>query len=96
MSNAVRLGDKSTGHDCHPPQTVTSASSNVVIGGKHAMRKGDSYSAHACPDSPPHSGIAISGSGTVKINGLDAIRKGDPVSCGGVAATGESTVIIGD
>ena len=90
MPQATRLGDNDTGHDACPPTALISASSNVLINGKGAGRKGDSYAPHGCDVHPSHSGNISGGSSTVLINGI-----GDAVSCGGTVAVGSPNVIIG-
>ena len=81
MPQATRLGDTDTGHDACPPTALISASSNVLINGKGAGRKGDTYAPHGC--------------NVHFINGCMAARIGDAVSCGGTVATGSPNVIIG-
>lgn len=95
MAQATRLGDTDTGHDACPPTALISASSNVLINGKGAGRKGDTYASHGCNVHPSHSGNISGGSSTVFINGRAAARIGDSVSCGGSVATGSPNVIIG-
>lgn len=95
MSNATRLGDKSTGHDSCISVPLVTASNNVFINGKGAGRMGDTYASHSCSVHSPHAGSISSGSGTVFINGQAAARVGDSVSCGGSVAEGSSNVWIG-
>ena len=95
MPQATRLGDNDTGHDACPPTALISASSNVLINGKGAGRKGDSYAPHSCDVHPSHSGNISGGSSTVLINGRMAARIGDSVSCGGTVVEGSPNVIIG-
>jgi len=40
---AARLGDIDTGHPPSPPTPVITASSNVIINGRGAARKGDMW-----------------------------------------------------
>lgn len=95
MPSATRQGDKDTGHDLCPPRSLSSGSSNVLINGKPAGRKGDPYPVHGCKYHSPHAGNISSGSNSVFINGKPAARVGDSVSCGGSVATGSDDVSIG-
>ncbi len=95
MPQATRLGDNDTGHDSCPPTALISASSDVLINGKGAGRKGDTYAPHGCQVHPSHSGQISGGSSSVFINGKAAARIGDSVSCGGSVAEGSPDVIIG-
>lgn len=92
---AIRLGiDQSTGHNGYFPVVAVSASSNVFVNGKGAVRKGDSYAPHWKRDSRPHTGSARSSS-SVLINGKPAQRAGDGNSCGDTASNGSSNVRYG-
>ncbi len=95
MPMATRKGDVCTGHGCFPPRKSVSASMNVEINGKGALRSGDMYAPHGCPNCPPHPGSLASGSSTVLINNKMAGRMGDPVSCGGTAMQCSTNVSIG-
>jgi uncharacterized Zn-binding protein involved in type VI secretion len=98
MAAAARLTDQIAPHGCWSGDVISSASSNVVIGGQPAARQGDSGVPHTwiCPGgSPPHSVTISGGSGSVYINGLPAARIGDPTDCGSVISSGSSNVTIG-
>jgi uncharacterized Zn-binding protein involved in type VI secretion len=85
MPPAARIRDR---HACkiHPPNTVVSGESTVIVGFQPQARVNDRESC----------GATISkGEATVIIGGRDAARKGDPTSDGGVIASGCPTVIIG-
>lgn len=100
MPSAARLGDSCAGHGCFPATPIIAGSSDVIINGIPAARKGDAVQLHACPCSnTPHGvhGRTISaGSGNVIINGKLAARVGDAIDCGGTIAAGSGDVIIGD
>jgi len=96
MPSAARLGDIASDHDGAPPTPGSEASPDVVIDGIPAMRKGDSFESHACPDESVHTRYLAVGSGSVFINGKPAGRAGDAVSCGGTVTAGSTTVFIGD
>lgn len=96
MAGIIRVGDYSTADPCGAPaRPADSGSSNVFINGKAAVRAGDTYAEHACPDSPPHTGVAEGGSASVFINGQPAHRTGDGISCGSKAGEGSPDVSIG-
>lgn len=95
---AARLADLGSGHGCHyPPTPAVTGSGTVLINGRPAMRKGDSYMPHACPvcPAPPHGRALADGSPTVLINNLRAGRIDDPIDCGGNHVTGSPNVLIG-
>lgn len=92
---AGRLGDQESGHGCFPPTPCTSASGNVITNGKGAMRVGDKFATHCCPNAGCHPPVLASGSGTVKINGKAAGRLGDPTGCGAKVMVGSGNVLIG-
>lgn len=96
MSYASRLGDNASGHDGAPGTPGTEASPDVFIDGIPAMRQGDVFESHSCPDESEHSRSLAGGSGTVFINGKRAGRVGDAISCGGTVIEGSTSVIIGD
>ncbi|WP_231119179.1 PAAR domain-containing protein [Rhodovulum sp. MB263] len=99
MPPATRKDDIGSGHDCHfPPSPATSASDDVIVNGRGAVRQGDSYAAHGCGTcpKPSHERSLSGGSGTVFINGKPAARIGDAISCGGAAASGSGDVFFGD
>lgn len=93
---ASRLGDAHTGHGCFPPTKCNQASSNVIINSKGAMRVGDTFIPHCCPNSGCHTPVLAKGSSTVFINGRPAGRMSDKVACGASVMVGSSNVIIGD
>jgi uncharacterized Zn-binding protein involved in type VI secretion len=87
MGAIARVGDTTSGHDCHPAQTLVAGSSNVFINGIPACRQGDPVSSHTCGTNT-HDGVVAGGSGSIKINGKPAAIIGSAVSCGGVVAKG--------
>ena len=91
---AGRLGDQHCGHSCFPPTSLVSASVNVKINQKGAMRVGDSYQPHCCGPSC-HGVTQASGSSTVIINGKPAGRLGDSTACGATVISGSGNVIVG-
>ncbi|MCX4027988.1 PAAR domain-containing protein [Endozoicomonas sp. SM1973] len=95
MPAATRLGDICTGHGCFPPRPSITGSTNVLINGRPAIKAGDMYMPHGCPNCPPHPGSLAAGSSSVMINGSAAGRVGDRISCGGSVAMGSSDVFIG-
>lgn len=90
----VRIGDLSTGHQCFPPQTSLTGSSNVFINGKGAVRVGDLWSVHVC-DTAFHPGTQITGSSTVFVNGKPLARIADAINCGSFCAMGSTNVFAG-
>ena len=88
-----RLGDCNSGHDCFPPQTLCSASSNVLSNGIPIGRVGDCYTVHCC-ESSCHSSVVATGSPNVLINGRNVARLGGLVSCGGVAVCSSPNVLV--
>ena len=92
---AMRLGDLSSGACGLPPKPTTSASPNVLINNKGAVRVGDSYATHKRKKKVHAGRTASSGSGTVFINGKPAHRSGDGISCGDKAGSGSDNVLIG-
>lgn len=105
MPGASRLGDTSyCGSDSHGnlccPHSVSgpavSASGNVLINGRGALRQGDSGVHSACCG--PNTWNTTACSRTVFINGKGAVRQGDMTQhCGGTGSmqTGSQNVIIG-
>lgn len=94
---AARHRDLCTGHLCFPPRPNATASPNVRINGRGAVRKGDGWLPHkCCEDCGSHSGDLSKGSNTVKINGREAGRVGDKISCRSRVMTGSGNVRIGD
>jgi uncharacterized Zn-binding protein involved in type VI secretion len=89
MPPVTRLADVCTGHPRHPSRPVVTASSNVFVNGRGAVREGDLWSPHN------HIGISIGGSGTVFVNGRRLCRQGDAIDCGSMVATGSSNVFAG-
>lgn len=95
--NAAFEGSTETGHATYPGRTTTAGSSNVLINGRKAHRKGDTWGPHTntVPPYDTHPGETAAGSSSVFINGQPAARVGDPITCGGSIATGSPNVIIG-
>lgn len=105
MPGGARLGDLAKGTDAHGCKVCThtvvgpavQGSSNVVVNGKPAVRKGDSGIHMLCCGS--NTWQAAGGSRTVTINGKPAFRLYDKTKhCGGKGQSinGSSNVIIGD
>jgi uncharacterized Zn-binding protein involved in type VI secretion len=88
----ARIGDKTTGHGCHPPQTIIQGSPNVFLNGLAVARVGDSVSAHTC-GSNTHDGVINSGGSNIFVNGQEIALIGSPVSCGGAVAQGSSDTV---
>jgi uncharacterized Zn-binding protein involved in type VI secretion len=88
------VGDKTTGHDCHPPQTIVEGSPTVFLNGKAVARQGDAVTSHTCGNNT-HGGVISSGSGTIIVNGRPAAQIGSAVSCGGAVASGAANVYGG-
>ena len=95
MPGVVRLGDKCSGHGCHPPRPNVQGSPNVFICGLPAHRIGDNWASHRCGDNS-HGGVTVRSSGTVFCNGMGLARVGDEISCGSFCAEGCDTVTAGD
>lgn len=93
MTNAVRIGDITSGHGCFPPRPTITGSQNVLIENIPAHRVGDAVLIHCCGP-VCHDGITITGSSKVFINGLQAARIGDMVSCGDMLLTGAKKVVM--
>ena len=96
MTPVSRLGDLSTADPCGaPPRPSSSASPDVFTNGIKTHRQSDSWVPHACPSSPPHGAVTVSGSSTVFVNGKQISRIGDPISCGSTIAQGSGNVFSG-
>ncbi len=95
MPAVTRLGDACTGHGCFPARPSSGGSPAVFANGTAVHREGDGWSAHACPDTPPHGGALASGSSTVFAEGRQLGRIGDPVDCGSGVAAGSGDVFAG-
>ena len=89
-SPIARIGDLTTGHGCHPPQTIIEGSPSVFLDGLAVARVGDSVSAHTC-GSDTHDGVIMSNGSNIFVNGQEIARVGCPISCGGTVATGSGT-----
>lgn len=72
--------------------TLVSASGNVFVNGKGAVRIGDSVAGHGT--APHNSPTMAEGSSTVFVNGIPVCRAGDKATCGD-AATGSGNVFAG-
>lgn len=88
----ARVGDKTTGHGCHPPQTILSGSGNVFLNGLAVARQTDPVSTHTCGNNT-HDGVISQGSPTIFVNGLPVALIGSAVSCGGAVAQGSSDTV---
>ena len=84
----VRLGDICTGHGCFPPRLNITASTNVSINGRGAVRVGDLWAPHTCETT--HTGVQVGGSLTVNVNGRPLARIADKISCGSFCAMGST------
>ncbi|HFQ5256847.1 TPA: PAAR domain-containing protein [Vibrio vulnificus] len=84
------LCPKKTGKIPHVGGPITTGSSNVMINGVPAARKGDSMVCVGPPDSIKQ------GSSSVFINGKPAARMFDATNHGGVIIGGSTNVFIGD
>lgn len=91
---AARLNDMCTGHGCFPPRKNISASNNVFINGRGAVRVGDQWEVHCCDDSC-HSSQQAVGSRSVFVNAQPLARVGDMIMCGSRVATGSGDVFAG-
>ncbi|WP_072059486.1 PAAR domain-containing protein [Enterobacter ludwigii] len=87
MGNAVKIGDKDTGHDNHSPTSVNSGSPSVNVDNKPLARKGDTLLSHG------HNRMINGGASSVFIDGRPAARTNDAISCGGVLIGGGSVNI---
>lgn len=96
MPAAARLGDMASGHDGAPDSPAIEGASNVFINDIPAIRQGDAFELHSCPDESDHNRSLADGSSSVYINGKPAGRVGDAISCGGTVIEGSSSVVIGD
>lgn len=67
------------------PETITGGSADVIVGGKPAVRAGDSSTT---------GNVVTGGSANVFINGRPAATAGETTSCGGLAVGGNATVIV--
>ncbi|MFZ1986828.1 MAG: PAAR domain-containing protein, partial [Desulfatitalea sp.] len=105
MPGQGRIGDKAKGVDSHRcnacPHVVsgpaTQGSSDVIVNGKPAVRKGDGGVHTACCGS--NIWTANGGSDTVFINGKQAFRLGDATDhCGGAGMLVEASgnVFVGN
>lgn len=83
-----------TGHGCHPPQTITSGSSDTFTNNQPAASVGDSVSEHCC-GSDCHGSTIDAGESSVLINGTAAANLGSAVQCGGAVASGSPDTFIG-
>lgn len=109
MLGAHRFSDCTAGHGCPlggpcgfaPPTIAGSASPNVIINGKGAVRFGDVIVPHSCLacandcSSPcsPHSGTYL-GNHSVIVNGRSIQTAGDLISCTDIAVCCSPNVII--
>lgn len=67
------------------PETITSGSQDVLIGGRPAARQGDTTtSGH----------VVVEGSKNVFFNGKPAVVLGGKTDCGGAVVTGQSHVFV--
>lgn len=107
MKNAVRLKDMTTGHDCHPPQEISTASTNVFVNSRGVARVGDEVEIHKCsPEAEGHAGwIKIKPGTKVFINGMKPAKIMDVIDGQGdkrcpedsnFIMTGSSNVFFGE
>lgn len=93
VKGAARKGDKCTGHDGFPSRPCTQGSPDVMINGKPAHRKGDTWGPHC--NKSCHPSVLANGSPTVFVNGKPQGRIGDPVACKSKVLTGSTNVLVG-
>jgi uncharacterized Zn-binding protein involved in type VI secretion len=95
MPAVARLGDPGVVH-CSG-YTIATASGDVFVNDRGAVRVGDSSTSHLRPGSPcpAHTSAVSSGSGSVYVNGRALARKGDPLSGCTVIAQGSGDVFAG-
>jgi uncharacterized Zn-binding protein involved in type VI secretion len=77
----------------HVGGVVLAGEPSVCIGGVPSARLGDPVT---CTGAPAAGNVVARGSASVLINSLPAARLGDLTAHGGVIASGEPTVLIGD
>lgn len=94
MPSVTRFGDWCSGHGCWPPRPAITASTDVFVNQKGAVRVGDGYAVHCCK-SKCHPGNLAQGSSSVFVNGRPLGRIADWVNCGSVAAQGSPNVFAG-
>ena len=94
-SEAVRKGDRNTGHPGAPPTPLDEGAETVFAEGSPIGRKGDAFVPHG---SPPHVGKMDEGSGSVFAEGAEVARKGGQVDChkNNKADESASSVHVGD
>lgn len=94
---AARVGDKSTGHDCWPPTTLVSGSSNVMANGVPVALIGSKWKPHTrkCKPKKTHTEVCVSGSSSVYVNGKPMCRVGDKLQHGDTIASGSGNVYAG-
>lgn len=85
--NIARDGDLTTGHGCHPPQTIIATATSVFINGRPVARLGDQVTSHTCGDDT-HGGYISNCQSKVIVEGIPLARVGDSISCGGTVMTG--------
>ena len=86
-----------TGHGCDATTTTDVCSSNVLVNGIGACRKGDAITTHNTPSGDncvPHTPAINAGSDTVFVNGIPIARNGDSADSGNISS-GSSDVIAG-
>lgn len=91
------LGALCSGHETWPPRQSTSASNDVMVENKKALRKDDTYASHTQVVKPheTHSSVVTGGSTTIMVNGKPMARIGDAVGCGSVIAEGVTKIQAG-
>lgn len=98
MSAVARKGDSvNTGHSCDSSTQTKECSSDVIVNGKGAVRKGDALETHTIKQGNscvPHSSKVNVGSGTVFVNGKPLARTGDSADSGSISS-GSGNVFAG-
>lgn len=93
MAGVARLGDRCSGHGCWPPRPSIEGSPSVFVNGRPALRVGDRWAVHCCPEiSECHGSVQAAGSSTVFVEGRALARVGDAVACGTIVAEGSDDV----
>ena len=85
VTGPALAGDQSGQAPCPAGSAITSGSSNVTVGGKQAVRAGDTTGCGS---------TVTEGSSNVLINGKPAAVQGSSTGCGGSIVTGSSGVFI--
>lgn len=96
MAKASRLGDNCSCHDACPTVPAVTASGDVLINGRGAVRLGDRYRSHGCRSHSQHQDVVSDGCNAVFANGKPLARVGDPVDHGNLVKAGSPDVFAYD